>query len=330
MWIINIFKNLKYLIFGKKKVIIPTDPGLVISPEDRRDISLEWMQPKIELRELPKEYIIPYKLKILNQNNYPACVGFSSAVMKAEKERREQKAVDFDGLWIYRKCKEEDQRPDIQGTWFRIGLKILQKVGAKPWNVSETEASKFKIGSYARVNDLSFDGLKSAIFQNGVILAGFYGDREGWRTAYLKPPKKATFGHAVALTGWNKDYIIGQNSFGKNWGDQGLFYLPRNYTPMEAWAILTDLPSDFDLTPDLPKYEFKNDLYFGMRNNEEVKILQKILKIMGCFPLRIYESGNYFSITVKAVKCYQARKGISQVGRFGPLTRAAMNEELKT
>jgi len=66
-----------------------------------------------------------------------------------------------------------------------------------------------------------------------------------------------------------------------------------------------------------------------MRNNKEVKILQKILKRMGCFPLQINETGNYFSITVKAVKCYQARKGISQVGRFGPKTRASLNKELK-
>jgi len=325
-FLISFIKNL----FGEKETTIPDNPGLIESPKDRRDISLEWMQPKIELRELPKEYIIPYKLKILYQNGHPACVGFSSAVMKSEKERREQNAVDFDGLWIYKKCKEIDNYSG-NGTFFRVGMKVLQKVGAKPLNTLETEASKFKIGSYMRVNNLSFDGLKSAIYQNGVILAGFHGDKEGWRTAYLKPPKRATFGHAVALIGWNKDYIIGQNSFGESWGDKGLFYLPKNYLPFEAWAILTDLPSqDFDLTPNLPKYEFKNDLYSGMRNNEEVKILQKILKLMGCFPLAINETGNYFSITVKAVKCYQARKGISQVGRFGPLTRAAMNEELNT
>jgi len=322
--IIQFFLNL----FKKKTTIILDNPGLIPSPEDKRDISLEQMQPKIELRELPEEFIIPYKLKILYQNGYPACVGFSSAVMKAEKERREQKAIDFDGLWIYKKCKEIDNWSG-GGTFLRIAMKILQKVGAKPLDTLETEASKFKIGSYAKIDDLSFNGLKSAIYQNGVILAGFHGDSEGWKTAYLKPPKKTTFGHAVALIGWNKDYIIGQNSYGDEWGDKGLFYLPKNYLPFECWAILTDLPSDFDLTPNLPKYEFKNDLYFGMRNNEEVKILQKILKLIGCFPLQVNETGNYFNITVNAVKCYQARNGISQVGRFGPKTRVALNLDLK-
>ena len=323
MNILNFLKNLF------RKDIMISNPGFVLSPEDTRDIPLEWTQPKIGLRELPEEFIIPYKLKVLYQNNHPACVGFSCAAMKAEKERREQNAVDFDGLWIYRECKKIDGIPNFSGTFYRSGLKVLQKIGAKPLGALEMEASKFKIGSYVRVNDLSPEGLKSAIYQNGVVLTGFRGDRKGWKTAYIKPPVKETFGHAVALIGWNKKYIIGQNSFGEKWGDKGLFYLPPNYRPKEAWAILTDLPTDFDLTPNLPEYEFKNDLYYGMRNNKEVKILQKILKRMGCFPLQINETGNYFSITVKAVKCYQARKGISQVGRFGPKTRASLNKELK-
>ncbi|MFH0943337.1 MAG: peptidoglycan-binding domain-containing protein [Candidatus Beckwithbacteria bacterium] len=64
-----------------------------------------------------------------------------------------------------------------------------------------------------------------------------------------------------------------------------------------------------------------NNLYFGMRNNQEVRCLQEFLKIQ--------VTGNYFSLTMSAVKKYQASRGIIQTGFFGPLTRAAVNQEIR-
>ncbi|MEK9135241.1 MAG: hypothetical protein AAB451_03000 [Patescibacteria group bacterium] len=65
----------------------------------------------------------------------------------------------------------------------------------------------------------------------------------------------------------------------------------------------------------------KNNLYFGMKNNTEVRCLQQFLKVQ--------VTGNYFSLTIAAVKKYQASKGIIQTGYFGPLTRAAVNQKIK-
>jgi len=302
--------------------------GCIKSKIDTRDVLLSQVQAPIPLRELPDNYIIPYQLTILNQNNYPACVGFSSASLKAEKERREQNLIDFDGLWLYQECKKIDGAPDQDGTNLRAAMKVLKNLGAKPLDQSETRASKYKIGGYAQVDDISFKGLKSAIYQNGVILAGFSGDNAGWQTARLKPPVKAQWGHAIALIGFNKDYIIFQNSWSEIWGEKGIGYIPKNYLPFESWGILVDLPNLRDFERELkPKFIFTKNLKEGDRN-EEVKNLQISLKYFGYFPQIISASGFYGKITKRVVQQYQASKNITQTGYFDPQTKAAMNADL--
>jgi peptidoglycan hydrolase-like protein with peptidoglycan-binding domain len=310
--------------FFREKVNIPEIPGAVPSPFDIRDIPLSAVQTPIELRELPENYIIPYKLRISDQNGYPHCVGYSAATLKEEKERREQLSVDFDGDWIYRKCKEIDGY-NGPGTYLRIAMKVLQKDGAKSLDGSKEDAQRYKIGGYARVDDLSFEGLKRAIYQNGAIMAGFYGDNEGWKTAYIKPPKERKWGHAVTLIGFNKGYIVGQNSWGEDWGDRGIFYICPQYQPFESWAVLVDLPNDFQRA-DRPKHIFSQDLRLGMRNSEVVW-LQKCLKYLGCFPQIIDTTGFFGQITLRAVQLFQQSYNISPASGFvGPITRAKLNE----
>ena len=321
-------KRIKDMWFKKKKFNIPKNPGAIPSPLDHRDIPLSAIQAPIELRELPESFIIPYQLRISDQNGYPRCVGYSTATLKEEKERREQQPIDFAGDWIYKKCKEIDGYPG-EGTYLRIAMKVLQKTGAKPINVDVTDEiiySKYKIGGYTRVDELSFERLKSAIYQNGVILVGFIGSNQGWQSAYIRPPRpgESTWGHAVALIGFKKDYIIGQNSWG-DWGDKGLFYVPKNYLPFEAWAILVDLPNDF-AKEEKPKHTFNQDLRYGDRN-EEVVWLQKCLKYLGCFPQIIECTGYFGQITLRAVQLFQQSYNISpQSGFVGLITRSTLNQ----
>ncbi|MCX6741017.1 MAG: hypothetical protein NTY61_01305, partial [Candidatus Parcubacteria bacterium] len=277
--------------------------GCIKSKTDERDILLSQVQAPIPLHQLPDNYIIPYQLTILDQNSYPACVGFSSASLKAEKERREQNLIDFDGLWLYQQCKKIDGAPKQDGTQLRAAMKVLKDTGAKPLNQSGAGVAKYKIGGYAQVDDLSFNGLKSAIYQNGVILAGFSGDDAGWQTARIKPPVKAKWGHAIALIGFNKDYIIFQNSWSENWGEKGIGYIPKNYSPFESWSILVDLPDDF--VTEEPKHFFAQDLKSGNRN-KEVVWLQKCLKYAGIFPQIIKPAGYFGKVTFRSVQAFQA------------------------
>ena len=231
-----------FRFFIKRPINLPPG-GCIPSPPDKRDVLTSEVFP--EVKRIPETCPPPFDLTVLNQNGYPHCVGYACAAMKQEKEMRERKALIFDGDWIYKKCKEMDGLPNLRGTYLRIGMKVLQKIGAKPKDEKEEEAGKYKIGGYARVDTISFENLKKAIFVNGAVLAGFKGSNEGWRSAYIRPPKanERAWGHAVLLIGYTKNYLIGLNSWGERWGDKGLFYVPRNYMPFEAWSVLVDLPS---------------------------------------------------------------------------------------
>ena len=79
-------------------------------------------------------------------------------------------------------------------------------------------------------------------------------------------------------------------------------------------------------SPGLSCQEFSEDLYYGKTDSDRVKCLQEFLKSKGeaIYPEGLV-SGNYLSLTVLAVKRYQASKGIIQTGYFGPLTRQAAN-----
>lgn len=228
--------------FSKPKINIPPS-GCEKSPIDKRDVLMSEVYP-LPIRIAP-EMPPPFDLDILHQIG-GSCVGYSGAVIKQEKELRERIRKIFDGDWNYLECKKIDGYSG-QGTYLRIMMKVFQKIGAKPKDEVESEAIKYRIGGYAKVDDLSFEGLKKAIYVNGILQAGFTGSNQGWQSAYIRPPKagEITWGHAVALIGYNKDYIIGQNSWGNAWGDKGLFYVSKDYMPFEAWAILTDLPSEF-------------------------------------------------------------------------------------
>ncbi len=231
-----------------------------------------------------------YNLEVEDDHSYLVngiavhnCVGHSCAHIKQEKELRERITQKFDGEWIYARCKELDGFPNLRGTFFRIGLKVLQKQGALPLGGGEPE--RFKIGSYAKVDDTSFEGLKKALCVNGYLSSGYRLSRNGWRTAYVRPPKpgEKTSGHAIALVGYTKNHLIGLNSWGDGWGDNGYFYIPKDYRPIEAWAILTDLPTPPEKGGWVAEKFLSNDVVSpaaGLRVREGAGLKYQIIKVL--------------------------------------------------
>lgn len=72
---------------------------------------------------------------------------------------------------------------------------------------------------------------------------------------------------------------------------------------------------------------FENNLYFGLRNNLDVEKLQEFLTDQGVYSGPV--TGNFFSLTLAAVKTFQAQNDIAPAaGFFGPLTRTKVNEVL--
>lgn len=73
---------------------------------------------------------------------------------------------------------------------------------------------------------------------------------------------------------------------------------------------------------------FTRDLYFGLRNDSDVVRLQEFLRTRGFFNYPV-ATGNYFTVTMQAVKGFQRVNGITPLGGyFGPKSRALVNQIL--
>ncbi|MDP3727392.1 MAG: peptidoglycan-binding domain-containing protein [bacterium] len=74
---------------------------------------------------------------------------------------------------------------------------------------------------------------------------------------------------------------------------------------------------------------FERDLYYGLRNDPQVQELQEFLTEQGVYTGPI--TGNFFSLTLQAVKNFQTQELISPVsGYFGPISRGKANGILAT
>ena len=70
---------------------------------------------------------------------------------------------------------------------------------------------------------------------------------------------------------------------------------------------------------------FTQNLYYGLRNNSQVSQLQEFLTSQNLYSGPT--TGNFYFLTLGAVKAFQAQQGISPAaGYFGPMTMAAANK----
>lgn len=70
-------------------------------------------------------------------------------------------------------------------------------------------------------------------------------------------------------------------------------------------------------------WEFGKNLYFGLRNNAEVMELQEFLIDQGYYAGPV--TGNFYLMTLQAVRKFQEANGVSRTGYFGPKSRAVAN-----
>lgn len=305
--------------------------GLIPSPTDYRTIM---MSSVLDVsKPIPLTYTSPFNTKIKNQGTTYECVAYSMTTICEFLRKYFKEDIEFDPDWLYNQCKLIDGMPGYPGTYLKCALSVAYNTGMKPVGVSDPAIiAKYKIPGYVMVG-YGEDNIRQAIYNYGDILMGFTGSNPGWQTAYIRPPVagEKTWGHATVGKDFPKIGIISrnQNSWGEDWGEKGYFYVPTNYLPFEAWAVLKELPDNWhDLlpNPNKPKYTFNNDLHFGM-NNEEIKRLQDYLVYYGCMTKEDVATGygNFGYKTLAGVKLFQQRYGIIQTGLVGPLTRAKLN-----
>ncbi len=81
----------------------------------------------------------------------------------------------------------------------------------------------------------------------------------------------------------------------------------------------------FLATPLAHAQVFTDNLYYGLQNDSQVSQLQEFLTSQGLYKSPI--TGNFYFLTLNAVKAFQAQQGITPAaGFFGPITMAAANK----
>jgi len=242
-------------------------PGLVPSPPDPRDYRVEDI-PVAAVR-VPEKYVLPTSPIVLNQGNTPYCGGASAAGI-ANAYYNTYSLMPHGGFsmsFIYWLAKQYDGIPEIQGTYIRTVLKIIQKYGCAPESLAKFSTSKivitpealraaedYKIEAYARLNTIT--DIQLALTRGLYIIVGTLVTSENWnrQQGFLSYPKGDLYGgHASFFFGYDsllqkehQGYYNGQNSWGERWGDRGRFYLPYDYLKMtynnmpaflEAWGV---------------------------------------------------------------------------------------------
>lgn len=118
----------------------------------------------------------------------------------------------------------------------------------------------------------------------------------------------------------------GGTSTGGGGGGGGSISLPAS-TPIAVTPTPTPTPIPVPApAPGAPASAvFGSDLVFGARGEDVTRLQQLLASDSSIYPEGLV-SGYFGNLTVKAVRAFQAKYGISQVGRVGPATRAKLSE----
>ncbi len=89
--------------------------------------------------------------------------------------------------------------------------------------------------------------------------------------------------------------------------------------------VLISIFSVLNWAPVFAVTDFNQNLYYGLKNNSEVKRLQEFLTDQKVYSGPV--TGNFFALTREGVKKFQVQNGIEPaIGYFGPKSRAAANK----
>jgi len=236
--------------------------------------------------------------RIDNQLSKPWCVAFGvcNAVEFAMKMRGVK--VPDGGLskaYLYARCKQLDGIPNNDGTYIRTALDIATKEGicpdylcptAKYLNESalptltaaiKTEAAKYKIKAYARLQDAQgyadLGQIKQALANKQFVVIGSWVEQANWLDGddLITVPKGTLLGgHCTYVFGYDNAFArVGltgfcddANSWGESWGDRGKCHMSYDYvnfryldgipTLSEAWTFTVDGTMPTMKTYDMP------------------------------------------------------------------------------
>ena len=126
------------------------------------------------------------------------------------------------------------------------------------------EASISKIDSYAKCE--TNEDIKYAIINYGpVLMSVIWYDKYKLNNNVIHfDTKSSKECHAIMVYGFNEKGWLCQNSWGKNWGNNGRFILPYEYKFVEAWSFV----------------DSKNNDVYKPKQNKFLNIIYKIINFI--------------------------------------------------
>jgi len=258
--------------------------GALASPEDERDFGPEDLGGAA-----PEVYPVSWAadvsmVPVYSQGKLPACGGHAGATLYGILENLGE---SLSPRFVYALCKKIDGAPNSQGTFARAILQVLQKYGVcsddffpndvtlpyeeySDWTkipaAAYVDGLKRRIGPYARLTDLSFAGIKNAIYDHKLVLIlAQVGDsmwtapngEPSWKAADilpLRPPAPVIDGHFWIDYGYLAADADFRNSFGAEWGSNGNGLYGEDYEPFikEAWVAQLPTPPVLPPAPIIP------------------------------------------------------------------------------
>ena len=341
------FKKRKAPTIDQTKLGVIPDPRPI--DEKNRDYKAEEIFEFAPFEWKDKPQIDWFKYPIFNQDRSSSCLAQATAkVLGIENFLEEGRFNTYSAKDIY---LQRSNYPS-PGMYFIDALKIGHNLGAcleqlmpsqqlneEIMNLPEDRtpsmkiiASMFRGGSYL-VLPKDVDQIASIIEPKGkpVVLGVKFGPNEWNKIVPEILGTEAPYGHGIVGTNatlWNgQKAIVIEDSWGPETGMEGRRILTENWftAGRVIFAGYFEALNNIGLE-EKPKYEFKRDLRFGMRGDEDVKKLQECLAYLKMFPSGVIDfTGNFFGITLKAVLLFQETYKITATGFVGPETRGQLN-----
>ncbi|MGD8570087.1 MAG: C1 family peptidase [Gammaproteobacteria bacterium] len=247
-------------------------PPLVSLPEQYPD-------PK-KIKQFLKDYTETHQL-ILDQGKEGSCTGFGLAAVinyllytQHLNGHRAGKAVPLKKVsprMLYQMAKvyDEWQGEDYEGSSCRGAMKGWHRHGVcleEKWPYSaehferpkpgwEQDAAHRPLGAYYRVNKDSIADMQAAIYEVGAIYVSAK-VHKGWfleettKLPVIKLTQGETGGHAFAITGYNSQGFVVQNSWSPKWGYFGfalLTYEDWIQHGTDAWTAVLGAPMETNI-----------------------------------------------------------------------------------
>lgn len=230
-------------------------PKLGIIGPDQHDSRDYIYAPKRELiasAGISKEFsLLPMSCGILNQKNTNSCTGHAAACacnILLSKITGVNKDYNINPFYPYYYARYIDGMQQVDGgAYVRSLMKALKQYGVCSCNLSnplkappnDVTTKTFKLKDYKRLSNLVEDIQYAIQIEHLPVIISFMVNWEDidHNTGIIKTYDENSFRvdgyHAVVIIGWkyidNELYFIIQNSWGKDFGDNGLYYLHSEY-----------------------------------------------------------------------------------------------------